>query len=175
MVFLLLSLVDSSDKVRHFQTYTDLEDAFELVSQLKAKNQQIQQAYIIDKGQRIELPLEAFDGAPFAAPIQNLQREWEAILSTPLPSPAMDTHNFLVEVTRRRIVRYRAYIQFIEHAVANLQRLVNLLDANFGDGLQKDRLLNLYRAMIRMYQRSLEMARAHCQAAIDQLDMLTLF
>ncbi|CAN5203210.1 hypothetical protein BH09BAC4_BH09BAC4_46800 [soil metagenome] len=175
MVLLLLSIVDSSDKVRHFQTYTDLEDAFELVSQLKATNQQIQQAYIIDKGQRIELPLEAFDGGPFAAPIQNLQREWEAILSTPLPSPAMDIHNFLVEVTHQRIVRYRAYIQFIDKSVANLQLLVNLLEGNFVDGSQKDRLLNLYRAMIRLYQQCLEMARAHCQAAVDRLDMLTLF
>ncbi|SFB88692.1 hypothetical protein SAMN05216167_10117 [Spirosoma endophyticum] len=145
MVLLLLSIVDTPDQVRHFQTYTELEDAFELVSQLKATNHQIQQAYIIDKGQRIELPLEAFDGGPFAAPIQKLQREWEAILSTPLPSPAMDTHNFLVSLTHQRIVRYRAYIQFIEHAITNLQLLVNLLEANFVDDAQKDRLLNLYR------------------------------
>ncbi|GAB4039480.1 hypothetical protein [Spirosoma jeollabukense] len=175
MVLLLLSIVDSPGKVRHFQTYTDLEDAFELVSQLKATNQQIHRAYIIDKGQRIDLPLEAFDGRPFAVPMQELQREWETILSTPLPSPAMDTHNFLVEVTRQRIVRYRAYIQFIDKSVVNLQQLVNLLEANFGDDSQKDRRFNLYRSMLGTYQQCLKMAHAHHQAAVDRLDMLTLF
>lgn len=175
MVLLLFSLIDQHDKVRHFRSYEDLEVAFERLSRLRASNNRIQKAFIFDKGQRIDLPLHAFDGQPFVAPIRQLQREWETILSKPLPASAMDTHNFLVEVTRQRIVRYKVYIQFIENSVANLQLLVNLLEANFVGASQKERLLKIYKSMIRIYQRCLEMARAHHQVAVDRLDMLTLF
>lgn len=175
MVLLLFSIIDQNDKVQHFRKYAELEAAFELLSRLKASNSRIQRAFIFDKGQRIDLPLDAFDGQPFIGPIQQLQQEWEAILSKPLPSSAMDTHNFLVEITRQRIVRYKAYIQFIENAVANLQLLVNLLEANFVGASQKKRLLKLYRSMVCVYQRCLAIARSHHQAAVDRLDMLTLF
>jgi len=54
---------------------------FDLLSDVVSQGETLLNARIIDEGHSLELPLAAFDGAPFLLAIQELEKEWQTILS----------------------------------------------------------------------------------------------
>ena len=59
----------------------DYESAFELLTQLVIEDWILEYAVIVDNGDSIAIPVEAFDGQPIQVHIQALQQEWKQILS----------------------------------------------------------------------------------------------
>lgn len=63
---------------------TTPEAVFDALSAVATKGNQILSAVLIDEGQRTILPVDAFDGAFFSAPLKELENEWQQILSVPV-------------------------------------------------------------------------------------------
>ncbi|AUD02009.1 hypothetical protein [Spirosoma pollinicola] len=63
---------------------TTPEAAFDALSAVAAKGNQILSALLIDEDQRTILPVDAFDGDIFSAPLKELEQEWQQILSVPV-------------------------------------------------------------------------------------------
>lgn len=59
----------------------DYESAFELLTGLVADEWILRYAVIVDNGDALEVPLEAFDGQPIRIHIHALQQEWDRLLS----------------------------------------------------------------------------------------------
>ncbi len=56
------------------------ESAFEKLTQLVADKWSLSVAILVDKGECIHLPIEAFDGQPIQAQIEALEQEWTQLL-----------------------------------------------------------------------------------------------
>lgn len=62
----------------------DYEAAFELLTQLVADHWTLEYAIIVDNGDCLAVPIEAFDGQPIGVHIHALQQEWnQALLVRP--------------------------------------------------------------------------------------------
>jgi uncharacterized protein (UPF0262 family) len=59
---------------------TSYEAAFEQLTQLVAEGWGLEYAIIIDEGNTITLPVEAFDGQPIEVHIATLQQQWAQLL-----------------------------------------------------------------------------------------------
>lgn len=59
----------------------DYESAFELLTQLTADCWTLEYAIIVDNGDCMSLPVEAFDGQPVQTHIHALEQEWIQLLS----------------------------------------------------------------------------------------------
>ncbi len=70
---------------------TTPEAAFDALSTIVAKGNQILSAELIDEGQLTVLSVDAFDGDIFSAPIKELENEWKQILSTSVNHQAVYT------------------------------------------------------------------------------------
>ena len=58
----------------------DYESAFELLTQLTTDSWMLQKAVLVDGPDRVDLPVEAFDGQSFRVPMKALQQQWQQIL-----------------------------------------------------------------------------------------------
>ncbi|GAB4023423.1 hypothetical protein GCM10028808_73840 [Spirosoma migulaei] len=59
----------------------ELEMCLEALTMLPKKGWQLIHIELIDNGQHILLPIEAFDGKPIKEPLKQLRQEWELILA----------------------------------------------------------------------------------------------
>lgn len=59
----------------------DYESAFELLTQLVTNQWILQRVILTDGYKQVLLPVEAFDGQSFRAPMKALQQQWQQILS----------------------------------------------------------------------------------------------
>jgi hypothetical protein len=84
-MLLFLTTIDRESQFRDFRCWlTSLENVFDFLSYISSTGETIIQAEIVDNDQRIQLPPQAFDGAPFSASILQLESEWQQILSEPV-------------------------------------------------------------------------------------------
>lgn len=84
MVLLLTALHE--EEVVTFSFRPDkLELGLDFLNLIQAQGETILRAHLIDENGIIELPLDALDGEPFSAPIQELEREWKELLGEPSP------------------------------------------------------------------------------------------
>lgn len=83
-MWLYISLLSSHGEKFTVKLFsTEIDHQMELVNQLYTAGFQMISAFLVDReGKRTDLPLEAFDGAPMAANLQELRLAYLQILST---------------------------------------------------------------------------------------------
>ena len=89
MVTIVITALDPTGQTRQFSLFADLEMVLDQLTYLMGKGENVVNACVVDGNQRLELPLEAFDGQPFSAPMQELKQQWEFILSGPVSAPSI--------------------------------------------------------------------------------------
>lgn len=81
-MMLVLDAIDPDGTIRRFATdLPTLEVSFDFLSSLVRKGTVLLKVYVKDGPQRVNLPVEAFDGMPFAVHMHTLQEDWQAILT----------------------------------------------------------------------------------------------
>lgn len=70
----------------------DYESAFDLLTQLASDGWTLEFAIVVDNGECITLPVEAFDGQPVLKHIKALEEQWDDLLR---PKPARQASLFL--------------------------------------------------------------------------------
>lgn len=82
---LLLTAIDESDETQDFTCQLKtLESGFNLLNNVVAMGHTLVKAHLLDQGSRIGFPIDAFDGSPFTAAVQELERDWSTILHEPI-------------------------------------------------------------------------------------------
>jgi hypothetical protein len=150
-----------------------LKNAFELLSNVVAGGDSLLHAHILeDNGQRMPLPLEAFDGAPFIAPIQQLEQQWLVSLN---PMPESTPTSF----DRQEIIQWNRIRQY-ETQIGSIQQTMNRFD-DLQQWAQTYAVLNRkpfravahFAAMRTRYEQQRSQARRWYQVALGLLARLT--
>lgn len=81
-MLLLFSFVSPTDELRTHSIFCrELEELLDLLNTFVAADYQLVSVALIDKGSRMELPIEVFDGTSIRDAIRTLQQQYELILS----------------------------------------------------------------------------------------------
>ncbi|AKD55240.1 hypothetical protein [Spirosoma radiotolerans] len=83
-MLILLEIIDVNNQKRCFSWwFARLELAFDVMNAIQSTGARLISAELIDDDQRIQLPIQAFDGddIPYSTKIQQLEREWQQLLS----------------------------------------------------------------------------------------------
>lgn len=169
---LFLTARDQNFQFRKFSCQLDkLEVAFEFLTDIVAKGSTLLEAYIIDEGKRTELPLPIFDGSPFLTAMQELEHEWQALLSEPeLLTSVQDS--LLIPLIQQRARQYEKKIASYEKLIARLEQLLVRTQENFSAGPMKSRIISQYESMISKNQVWLIKAQISHQVVLNRLDQL---
>ncbi|GAB4029747.1 hypothetical protein [Spirosoma gilvum] len=82
----MMLLVDGVKNGIQYENVThwiqDYESGFELLTKMVTDQWTLKAAILVDNGDCMCLPVEAFDGQPIGIHVQSLQQEWTQLLST---------------------------------------------------------------------------------------------
>ncbi|RAJ92247.1 hypothetical protein LX87_05215 [Larkinella arboricola] len=82
-MWLFFSSVSASGEVSTHSHYCcEVEGHFDVLNRCVTAGYTLLSAFVIDQGQRTDLPLEAFDGQPVSAYIKDLQEQYQQVLSS---------------------------------------------------------------------------------------------
>lgn len=83
-MIILVHTIDVNRQGRYFSWwFARLELAFDVLNAIASTGASLTKVELIDKEQRTQLPVHAFDGkdTPFSTEIQQLEREWQQLLN----------------------------------------------------------------------------------------------
>lgn len=86
-MIILVHTIDANRQNRYFSWwFARLELAFDVLNAIVSTGASLTKVELIDKEQRTQLPVHAFDGEdiPFSTEIQQLEREWQQLLNVPI-------------------------------------------------------------------------------------------
>lgn len=84
-MLLLFTTEDKNATQRNFSWwFTTMETAFDALSTIALRGNQLIKAELIDGDHRIMLPVAAFDGSFLSPVINELEMEWQLLLSEPV-------------------------------------------------------------------------------------------
>ncbi|WP_157816186.1 hypothetical protein [Spirosoma pollinicola] len=170
MIFLLLTTVDTQHQLREFRCQIDqLEVGFDLLSGIVAQGEKLLSARIIDEGQSLKLPLEAFDGTPFLKAIQELESEWQAILSE-FPPATLSNRSERKQWISQQVRRYEVKMITLQLTLDRLkeirQRARDMAPAASGSSS----VITHYSALIDRYEGQLIKAQLLYELALKRMN-----
>ncbi|GAB3903111.1 hypothetical protein GCM10028803_30970 [Larkinella knui] len=147
------------------------EAAFESLSTYVAKGLVLLDACLIDGDNRLELPIEVFDGQPFRWPLQQLQNEWELILG--------DRSVQVVQQNRQRakdwddllIIYYEKQIDHFSRIIEQLEKAATT-NTTKRSSPKKNRLAYQYELLIQRHTQQLAAIQKSHQKALEHLRRL---
>lgn len=171
-MILFLTCIDKETAFRDFFcTINNLEMGFDVLSSLSSSGEQIIKAEIIDKDERLQLPPEAFDGALFSAPIQELQSEWNAILSQPA-TPAARADREIIDLFQRQIRNHDINIAQCRHMIHFMETSLNHIDQITSDESKRRLLIARYESSLNRYRNYLGKITSSQQYALARFSQL---
>ncbi|GAB3797340.1 hypothetical protein GCM10028819_16340 [Spirosoma humi] len=170
---LFLTARDQNAQIRKFSCQLNkLEVAFEFLSDIVAKGSTLLQAYVMDEGDRTELPLAIFNGEPFIETMQELEKEWQTLLSEPaLPASILAT--LLIPLIQQRARQIEAKIASYQKLIYRLEQLLSRAQKNFSPGPIKSRVISQYESLINQNQVWLVKAQVSHQLILSRLNQLS--
>ena len=126
---LLLTAIDESGETRDFTCHLKtLESGFDLLNHVVAMGHTLVKAHLLDQGNGIDFPIEAFDGSTFSDAMQELEREWNMILHESITSTAtrqarIDFAQWQLETYEDRITSYELFISRLSMLLERAQRM----------------------------------------------------
>ncbi|GAB3906947.1 hypothetical protein GCM10028803_40150 [Larkinella knui] len=120
MILILNGTHEGTNWTNFMLSVIDYTSAFDRVASYVANGLVLENATLIEGGNRMELPIEAFDGQSFSGQFDKIQQQWEAIFDDrPLPLATLDKQRFVN--WNRRLIDY--YDQQINHTIKSILRL----------------------------------------------------
>ncbi|NEU70493.1 hypothetical protein [Spirosoma agri] len=120
MLLLIVTLDDQGHDRPFSCKVPQLEAAFEVLSAIAAAGDVVVSVDLLDNGQHIPLPAEAFDGEPIRPHIEKLEEDWKALLNKPVSSHAIH-QQILTNFSWRLRETYQTRISWLEQAIAQTE------------------------------------------------------
>ena len=149
-----------------------LEAALNVLSTISSQGDIILTAQLIDEGHRMELPVAAFDGQSFSEPIRQLEEQWQAILSQPIPLTS-PTSPWRLEIVHQQLRRCNERIEQFGKVVYSLDELRWRAEHSVFPASPNAKLIEYYDRMLNRYHDCLEQAEARqfiLQQKLSQLE-----
>lgn len=169
---LTFSSIDSTNQVREFSWwFTSLEFVCDVLDSLVAKGSQLIKVELIDNDQRIQLPVQAFDGSSSSEAMRQLESEWRQVLSEPVDFRSV--HNqWLIGLAREQVRSHEDRIARLELAIQAVeQRRQHVQDSIFDEPCRSI-LITRNEMAIQQYQQHLANAQLRQQTTLNQLRQL---
>jgi hypothetical protein len=163
------------DRQRHEQKFSrrveSLEEGFKLLNYLVAGGHTLLTAYVLDKNERTDLPVAAFDGMPIDIAFSTLQKEWELILADPR-STTVSHYEDVLDLIRRQQINCAQRVRFLSQMINRynswMQRTQDVCSAE----ALRTQFLNNYQTQVERYQCQLKVARFQSALLTKRLNQL---
>ena len=168
-MILLFTAMNQKKEFKSCSFHLDkIESCLDFLNLLAHRGEAIVSAHLIDEFGIIEIPLEAFDGNSFANPMQQLEHEWQQILSKPVELPAVCTH-WLQDLINQLVSKDKLYVTYLEEIIDRIKQ--KLQQVQSGDFIEpyRSKLLNQYQASLRFYQQHLAKRQSRQKAVLNKL------
>jgi hypothetical protein len=170
-MMLVLTAIDSHHQLREFSCpISQLEVGFDLLNTIVARGHALISAYIMDDNQSTSLPLEAFDGGHFLTAVQELQEEWQTILSDP-PQAASLPSVSLSQWRHQRVRRYEVRVDILKRTLDRLQEIWQRARDKTPGQSTPSPVQSHYRDLIERCKVRLIKAQLLYQVALDRLNV----
>lgn len=170
-MILFMRAIDRQAQHRDFTCQFDqLEMVFEFLSSIVAEGDTLLDAYVVDKNEKKQLPIQAFDGAPFLMAMTGLEQEWKAILK-PEDTPSPINYE-LIHLTEWRVRLSENRLAIHTDTIDQLKELLERTQQILLPGGRKDYLINRYQALIHSKQLELIQAQVCHRFIVERLAQL---
>ncbi len=175
MMFLLTAL-SARGGIRNF-TYvpTHLEEGFDFLNTVVTMGDTLLNVRLMDGDTETELPLDVFDGTAFREPMQELENEWQTLLSEPARSAVTFDKTWLIDLNRQRIGLCDASIHSQQTMIHRLFKLIEQNEAKGAASLNRAAFTQRYQAQLTTYQaqvQKLKLQRGRIARRINALTYL---
>ncbi|CCH51849.1 hypothetical protein BN8_00802 [Fibrisoma limi BUZ 3] len=173
-MILSFTAIDKNAQLRNFSCMLDgLEVALDVLTTIVSFGDTILDAQVEEDDSAIQLPCEVFDGESMSVHIQQLEQEWQAILSEPFRSPKTDGKEELLSLTRRRVTLYETRINLLNQASSTFESLIRQTEEALPEGIRKNQLLDRYRSTLSRHQRLVKRSKVDYMYLLERLSQLT--
>lgn len=170
-MFLRLVAVDQLGQVRDFTCQMNkLEVVFDVLNQIVAQGHALMKASIVDENKATSLPLEVFQGVSFLKAMQELEQEWQSILTAPADSQP-SFHQERIQRLQQQVQRYEQQLARIETMIIRLSGLRQRAD-DLVRFLDKGAVGNHFASLLEKKQTQRLQVRLLQQCAYDTLSEL---
>ena len=171
-MILSFTAIDKNDQFRDFFCQlADLGLAFDLLSRITLLGDTLVKAQVMDEGNRLELPVEAFDGKPFLESMQYLEMQWQDALNEPA-RPLLPDNTWQIELTRHQISLYESRIGEFNRLIDKFEGFRQRADLTTHDEPWRGRMIRHYNCSLDMYQGYIARARSGKRVAQQKLSLL---
>lgn len=119
------------------------------------------EAHLADEFSTTALPLDIFDGDSFSEPMEQLEKEWQALLTnSEVPTGELPIVS-VVDITSKRIEQTDQRIQNLELTIKRLELLAERAKKSTNDSI-----LNHYQSLIDQYQQQIDRARVYRESVV---------
>lgn len=168
-MILSFTAIDKNDHFRDFFCQiADLEIACDLLSRITMLGDTLVRTQLIDEGNQMELPIDAFDGAPFSESMQQLETQWQEVLNEPVRAVLSD-NTWQVELTRHQIDLYEIRIEEFGRLIGKFEGFRQRADAITHGEPWQGRLIRHYDSSLITYRGYIDRAKSGKQAAQQNL------
>ncbi|NEU67973.1 hypothetical protein [Spirosoma agri] len=151
----------------------ELEDVFEVLNRIVALGDTLTKVYVIDEGNRTDLPPDAFDGSAFSSSLQRMEHQWQHALCEPERAHSSEDQE-LIGWTKQRETMYQSTINTHQLMIQRLERLLQRTTHTLYPGSDTDRLVEHYQTLISSSQNQLSKARLGLATVVKRLQQLGL-
>jgi hypothetical protein len=171
-MMLFLTACDRQSNQREFSCSVEsLEKGFKLLNYLVAGGNTLLTAYVLDKNGRTELPVAAFDGIPIDIAFNTLQKEWEFVLATLLPTT--DTHyQDMLDLVRRQQANCAQQVTFLSQMINRYNSWMQRIQEGCSVEKRRTRLVNRYQTQLERHQSQLRVARFQSALLTKRLNQM---
>ena len=174
MIALFLTALDQQGHYREFSCLlSSLEANFDLLNRIIAQGDILLSAYVMEDTTRTDLPVAAFDGLPASSGIRTLEREWQAILNSPVVPRSLHQQELLA-LTRRRMDQYDFNIAAHERMIAYFDKWLQNTKTTTPPGPTRSYLIQRYECQLAAHQLQLAEVRFRSNLVASRLNQLTV-
>ena len=170
---IILTAIDPQGRTREFfyQPHR-IELGFDVVSQLAAQGTTLIDVQLVDQGIYMPLPIEAFDGTPLAAPIEELERDWTRLLEQPPQTIKRPTNQEFLNWAHQQVFRCEQNIRGIDQLIDVFTKLIQEREHFFSFREPRLRQTEHFRFMLNRYKLKRIKASTAYELAVKRINTL---
>lgn len=150
---------------------SELETALDVLNTISQQGDTLLNVWIKDEDTCIELPPNIFDGESFSKPLQDLKKQWEAVLSQPVRAESLNFH-WRMEMANRQLQIYSRRIDHYAQLIDQFRQLRQCIEKSAYSESSKVLLMGRYDTLISRSLQYIDWAKTRKRLTQQKLDQL---
>lgn len=171
-MILSFTALNKQGQFRSFSCHiSKLEVALDALSTIHSQGDALITAELVDEGNRMELPVDAFDGELLSNPIRQLEEQWQAVLSEPVRSVSTTTC-WRAEMARQQLRLCNQRIDHYLKSINCLEWMRQQAEEAIYTEWRRTKMIRHYDTMLNQYYEYMERAKANQYVVQQRLNQL---